>query len=140
MCISYCNICGCRMKAIPSFCYTFNICSGATRFPHELTLKTYQRVGAVVIPASSNFSNKIIFPEKRFHKVPLINLCVFVPYYKPHPQSAFKHEHIFNQAVKHPESKGHQSWSCSELFCPPWWRELGWRVYAVAPKFCSLCA
>lgn len=24
-----------------------------------------------------------------------------MPYYKPHSQSAFKHEHIFNQAVKH---------------------------------------
>lgn len=43
---------------------------------------------------------------------------MFVPYYKPHWQSAFKHEYIFNQAVKHSEDKGHQSWSCGELFCP----------------------
>lgn len=42
-----------------------------------------------------------------------------MPDYKPYRQSAFKHEHIFNQAVKYFEYKVHQSWSCSELFCPP---------------------
>lgn len=120
MCTGYCNICGCRMKAIPSFCYARQCllrCNLISTWTDSENLPESHR--AVVILASSNFSNKIIFPKNGYIKYCNAPLCVLVPCCKPHRQSAFKHEHGFNQAAKHSEHQGHQSWHCSALFCPP---------------------
>lgn len=120
MCIGYCNICGCKMKAIPSFCYTLQYllrCNLISTWTDLQNLPESDR--AVVILVCSNFSNKIIFPKNDYIKyLQQICMCVCAPY-KPHRQSACKHEHVFNQAIKRAEYKGHQSRSCSELFCPP---------------------
>lgn len=140
MCTGYCNICGCRMKAIPSFCYAHQCllrCNLISTWTGSENLPESHR--AVVILASSNFSNKIIFPKNGYTEYSNKPLCVVVPYCKPHWQSAFKHQHSFNQAAKHCEHPGHHSWYCSALFHPPG-GEAGLESPLQLPQVCSLCA
>lgn len=139
MCLELLYLCGCKMKAILSFApllqYLLRCNLISTWTDLENLLGTYR---SSCHAGSSNFLNKIIFP-KNGHIKYLCNplcLCLII---NPGRQSALKHEHIFNQAVKQWEYKGHESWSFSELFCPRGqgaWLEL----VAVAPNVCSLAA
>lgn len=142
MCIGYCNICGCKMKAIPSFCYTLQYllrCNLISTWTDLQNLPESDR--AVVILVCSNFSNKIIFPKNDYIKyLQQICMCVCAPY-KPHRQSACEHEHNFNQAVKLQNIKVIKAGAVVSCFVPLV-KELGWWVCCSCPKilFPKSCA
>lgn len=117
------------------------VCSGATWLPRELSWKTHRWVIETLscpslIPSQTKSYSQKSSSVQSLRQVSL-GSCAFLG---APPESAFKHEHIFNQARKSVKYKVHPALELQGTALSPWWRSPAGQFIPVAPKSSSLCA
>lgn len=103
-------------KQFSSFVAPCSVCSGATWLPHELSRKTHRWVIETLSYSSLITSQTKSYSLKSSSLQSLWQVSLWsCAFFGAPPESAFKHEHIFNQARKSVKYKVHHRWSCREL-------------------------